>query len=631
MADPATDLDPDQLVAVTAPADGRPLRILAGPGAGKTRVLTRRIAHHALDGAIDPRHVMAVTFTRKAATELRDRLVALGVRDVGAVGTFHGLAFQLVRRHRLDHDRSPPTITASSTRFLRAVAGDVPLDVLRAELAWTRRSGIDPGRYGQAAAVAKRSPPGGVRGVAEALAEFQRRKRRAGVLDFDDLIVECADLLRQDGRFAEATRWRFRYLFVDEFQDLNAAQFGLLQAWLGDRRDLCVVGDADQAIYGWNGADARYLVEFERFWPDARTIALTANHRCPPRLAAAAAAVLGRSVESGPDLPGPAPTITDYADARAEAEGVVAAVRRLRPVGGRWRNVAVLARTNDQLELIATALTDHAVPYRIRTRATDLRSPEVQRVLDVLTTHVGDLRSIVDELWHELGPDHPGAVALSIAEQLLVDEPRARASELAGFVRGLRPGDLSGRTDAVELCTFHSAKGLEWPHVLVVGVEAGLVPLRDDDPEERRLLYVGMTRASRSLHLSWARTRTVDGRQVSRRPSPLLDVIVATATEPPPAAERDARAHLAAIRADTHLVPTAPDDQVVAELRGWRDRQARVAGVAAAAVASDRLLAELAASRPRDLDELASLTGWGVLRCRRFGPEVLTLVAAQAS
>jgi DNA helicase-2/ATP-dependent DNA helicase PcrA len=290
----------------------------------------------------------------------------------------------------------------------------------------------------------------------------------------------------------------------------------------------------------------------------------------------------------------------------------------------------VLARTNEQLELIGTALTDHAVPYRIRTRATDLRSPEVQRVLDLLIAHTGDLRSLVDELWDELGPDHPGAVALSIAEQLLVDDPRARSSELAGFVRSLRPGDLSGRTDAVELCTFHSAKGLEWPHVLIVGVEAGLVPLREDDPEERRLLYVGMTRASRTMHLSWARARTVDGRQMARRRSALLDAVIATAIEPAPVAEGDARERLAAIRADTRLVQVSADD-VVAELRGWRDRQARAAGVAAAAVASDRLLAELAASRPTDLDELASLTGWGVLRCRRFGPEVLTLVAAQAS
>jgi DNA helicase-2/ATP-dependent DNA helicase PcrA len=325
------------------------------------------------------------------------------------------------------------------------------------------------------------------------------------------------------------------------------------------------------------------------------------------------------------------PTITDNADARAEAEGVVATVRRLRPVGGRWGDVAVLARTNDQLELISTALTDHAVPFRIRTRATDLRSPEVQRVLDLLVAHDGDLRSLVDELWDELGPDHPGAVALSIAEQLLVDEPHARPSELAGFVRTLRPGDLSGRKDAVELCTFHSAKGLEWPHVLIVGVEAGLVPLRDDDPEERRLLYVGMTRASRSLHLSWARARTVEGRQVARRRSPLLDAVAAISREPEPVDHGDARERLAAIRADTRLVPESADDDVIADLRGWRDRQARAAGVAAAAVASDRLLAELATSRPTDLDELASLTGWGVLRCRRFGPEVLTLVAARAS
>lgn len=629
-------LDPDQVRAVTVEA--APLRILAGPGSGKTRVLTRRIAWRVHQGEVDPRHVLALTFTRKAATELRQRLTGIEIRDLGPVGTFHGVAYAQLRQRALDRGHNPPVV-GDAARLLADAAKRTHVDtrVLRRELGWLRRRGEAPTDYEALARSAGRRPAAGIDVVAEALRQFELAKRRAGLLDLDDLLTECTRLLRSEPGFAEIQRWRFRHVFVDEFQDVNAPQFALLRAWLGDRVDLCVVGDPDQAVYGWNGADSDYLEGFDRWWPLAATVTLGHNHRNPPSVAAAAGAALGRLSPPTGELAGAPATLAEFDDPGAEALGVARRLAELRDPGEPWSHLAVLARTNAQLDEIARALGRRRIPFRMRSRHALRASPAARMVLDRLTVKGIDLALAVEQLEQELeagGDADPGCqAALAAARELLDDDPRAQGQHLASWFRTLGPGDLITAGDAVDLCTFHGAKGLEWPHVVIVGLEDGLVPIRADDPEERRLLYVAMTRSLRTLHLTWCRTRpTADAgtqplpvpeQAPSRRPSPFLaDVaaVEATATASPP--ER-ARAALAGARATLGVDPDDRGNGAFDRLLTWRHAMARAAEVTDDAVASEADLQRVATHLPADLEALERLTGWGTIRCRRLGPGLL--------
>jgi DNA helicase II / ATP-dependent DNA helicase PcrA len=627
-------LDPDQRAAVTV--DAAPLRILAGPGSGKTRVLTRRIAWRALQGDVDPRRVLALTFTRKAARELRDRVSRLGVRDVGAVGTFHGVAYAQLRRRALDRGRPAPVV-ADATRLLGQAAGEVQVAVLRGELQWMRRRGAHPAHYRAEAEASGRSPAGGRDAVGAALGRFALLKQRAGMLDLDDLLAECTRLLEEDATFAEVQHWLFRHVFVDEFQDLNAAQFRLLEAWLGGRDDLCVVGDSDQAVYGWNGADASYLTGFLTRWPTATTLHLGHNHRNPPVLAAAAAAALGRVVADAGALDGQRPTLTEFSGPAAEAEGAARWAEQARAPGEPWRHLAVLARTNDQLSVVAAAMAHHDLPHRIRSSSGALASPAARVVLDRLHTR-SDLAEAVEEIEAEPGGPATGAeqraraAVLAAARELLAEDGTASGRDLSSWLRTVRPGDLGPYEDAVELCTFHGAKGLEWPHVAVIGLEDGLVPISGDDAEERRLLYVAMTRALRTLDLSWCRRREVGGRLTIRRPSPYLGDVAAAATADTVAADpRLARSALARTRAELGSGSAAglgaSSATTLERLLDWRRRTARAAKVSDEAVLAMADLQRLAAHAPADMEALAQLTGWGAVRCQRLGPGLLEALA----
>ena len=330
-------LDATQRDAVTSRA--APLAILAGAGSGKTRVLTRRIAWQAREGIVDPRHVLALTFTRKAAGELRTRLGRLGVEHAVTAGTFHAIALAQLRRRADDEQRTMPTLLERKVRLLvplvnvRGREAGLRAAELASEIEWAKARLVRPDGYERAVTLAARTPPRPAAEVADVYREYERQKRRRGLVDFDDLISGCADVLERDADFAAAQRWRFRHLFVDEFQDASPAQFRLLRAWLGDRSDLCVVGDGDQAIYGFAGADPTFLVRFtaqfppERF-PDVGVVRLGSNYRSTPQVVAAAGAVLGSSRRrtaqraARPDGPAPAsprttPTTTKRAASRA--------------------------------------------------------------------------------------------------------------------------------------------------------------------------------------------------------------------------------------------------------------------------------------------------------------------------
>jgi DNA helicase-2/ATP-dependent DNA helicase PcrA len=406
------------------------------------------------------------------------------------------LALTLLRRHALDGGRPAPVVAEHRFRIVNAIIGDpAAAAAMDTEIGWAKAHCLTPGTYAEAALGAGRA--GRMMGMTvdqaeEAFASYELALRRRRSLDLDDILVHSADLLEGDRAFAEGTRWRYRHLSVDEFQDVNPAQFRLLRALLGSGNDLCVVGDPNQAIYGWNGADPSLLARLPEAMPGMEVVRLDENHRSTPQVVAAATAGLGRSSAAPPrsvTADGPMPVVTAYDDEGAEAAGVVSLLLDRSEDGRPWSDHAVLARTHDQLSTMGQALAGAGIPYRI--------AP---------------------------GPESPTG-------QIRTDGGTGGRSRPPAGRRGTGPGLTAAADDAVELATFHRAKGLEWASVHVVGLEEGYVPIvhaesAEARDEERRLLYVALTRASLHLHCSWARARRMgNGRRMERQPSPWLAAV----------------------------------------------------------------------------------------------------------
>ena len=561
------DLDEHQREAVTT--DAAPLAIVAGPGAGKTRVLTRRIAWQVRTGRADARHVLAVTFTRKAAGELVDRLDDLGVDGVTA-GTVHAVALAQLRRRADQQGRAAPGLLTRKARLLVPMLDTSGSEAalaaaeLASEIEWSKARLITPDTYAEAVARGGRITPRPAPEVAEIFARYEREKRRRRLVDFDDLLWICADALERDPEFAATQRWRFRHLFVDEFQDVSRAQLRLIRAWLGDRNELCVVGDPDQAIYGFAGAEPAHLGEFTSRFRTGRVVRLEHNYRSSAQVLAAAEALLADGGTARPRRhtargPGPEPTIRAFDTDEEEARGVATALSAARGAGEPWSSIAVLYRTNAQSVLFEEAFTRAGIPYRVRGDARFLERPEVRATLDGLRTSARNapgtpFTHLVADVEGELEGDpssgtegdvgadsgtsrsgvpaerreHVEALARLAREYLTLEgEPGSVDGFLAYLTTALRGEAPAGGGDAVELLTFHRAKGLEFRAVFVTGLERGLVPIAHAEgpaarAEERRLLYVALTRAEHTLHLSYARQRTLGSRTVSRAPSPWI-------------------------------------------------------------------------------------------------------------
>ena len=670
-------LDPAQRAAVTSSA--APLCILAAAGSGKTRVLTRRIAWRLAAGEAQPAHVLALTFTRKAAGEMSERLRGLGIRDQVAAGTFHSVAYAQLRRRWADEGRQPPALLERKARLLaqllprhRARAEVQPAD-LAGEIEWAKARMILPSAYATEAEGAGRRPPLAPSAMAELYDRYEEEKRRRGLVDFDDLLGLCAAAIEADPGFAAAQRWRFRHLFVDEFQDVNPAQFRLLSAWLGEARDLCVVGDPRQAIYSWNGADPTLLTRFPERFPGAEVVSLEENYRSTPQVLAVAAAVLGGE-GLRPNRPdGPVPEVIGFGSDAEEARGVARLVRQARRPGGRWSEVAVLARTNAQLPLLERALRTLQVPCRVAGGGRFLDQPEIRAALRILdgaapgqgfVSSLGELSGSFDE-WDDgaaPGPADGSAVEerrLQVAnlvelgrEYAVVDRLPSAAGFRAWLTASLAEGPGDTGADAVTLATFHRAKGLEWPSVFLVGLERGLVPIgRAASPaaeaEERRLLYVAVTRATRQLVCSWAERRSFGGKSMGRTASPYLDAMERTCLEMAgrsqagdhptrrreqgAAGVRSARARLERVPARTlrpaDELEARADPEVMTALRQWRAATARASGVPAYVIFHDSTLAALAAARPQTPEQLLGLPGLGPVKVSRYGPDLLALLA----
>ena len=547
----------EQSDAVTTRAS--PMCIIAGAGSGKTRVLTRRIAWQASQGKADPRRTLAVTFTRRAARELRARLRGLGLNDEVRAGTFHAVALAQLRRHAADSGRRPPRILENPGGLiaeLRPKADRAAVAGIVNEIGWCRARLVIPEEYTAEARAAGRRPPWGrADGFAQLYADYESTKRRRRVLDFDDVLSRSLELMAAEPKHAAAHRWLHQHVLVDEFQDINPLQFALLRSWLGPDSTLVVVGDPDQAIYGWNGADPGLIDAVGEHLPGCAVLHMRTNFRSTPEVLAAAGRLLGRSPQPAVRPPGDEPTVT-VCDGSDEASVLARAVRHRHRPGSRWRRQAVLARTNAQLEPLRRALLHHGIPVAAPSERSLIRKPEIATLLRTWPADAS-LASCVAEAVRELrdiesatAPPAGTTVGDTPEAQVTVgDTPEARAtveaflefandhlildpdSTVAAFRTALRADDRAAApSDGVDLMTFHAAKGLEWPVVHIVGMEDGYVPIAHARTaaalaEERRLLHVAVTRAEQELHLLWCDRRDLGGDRADREPSPWLEMI----------------------------------------------------------------------------------------------------------
>ncbi len=485
---------------------------------------------------------------------------------------------------------------------------------------------------------------------------YEREKSRQNRIDFDDLLLWTGDLLEQDEDAAATVRARKRWFSVDEYQDTNPLQQRLLELWLGpDGRDLCVVGDEDQTIYTFTGATSTFLTSFADRWPDARVLPLVRNYRSTPQvleLANRLIAAEGRAKRLVPTRPdGPLPTISKHRDAARELAAMATWIRARIDEGTAPGEIAVLVRMNAQLAPVEEQLTLAGVAYQVRGMRFYDR-PEVRAAVIGLRRPAIDARGIelaaavrarwADALGWEADATPDGDEArerqasldtlVAIVDGLVAADPAADVTAVIGDLEARAAHERAGSSDGVNLLTYHRAKGLEWDAVFLPSLEEGILPIRqakDDDAalaEERRLLYVGITRARAQLALSWAERRETRGRESKREPSRfLLDLRPRPGTrirQLPPTGQA------AELETRTRTRPGASGDPIFEALRGWRTAKARALATPPYVVAHDATLAAIAEARPRSLAALRRVKGMGPAKIETYGDEILGVLEA---
>jgi DNA helicase-2/ATP-dependent DNA helicase PcrA len=616
--DPLDGLNPEQRRA--AEAVRGPVCILAGAGSGKTTTITRRVAQQVASGAFGPTQIMAVTFTDKAAGELRARLAALGVQRVRA-GTFHSAALRQLRHF------APETvgkILPSKALMLRQIANGLPAPFrfrpagdLATEIEWAKNRRISPARY--RAEAERREPPIPADLMHRVYRDYEQRKAAEGALDFEDLLELTVQLFERDPHACETFRAQYRAFTVDEYQDVNLLQQELLEHWLGNRDDLCVVGDDYQSIYAFTGAGPEHLLDVPRRYPNALVVRLEENYRSTPQVLELANRLVpklgGAEKVLRPTLAdGPEPVVRAYATPEAEGRDLVAAIRALAvPL----EEVAILCRTNARLTDFEELLHDAHIPFQ---GASLLQRDAARRIVRRLERLAGvDAEEAVRAAAVEAGwlpqlPDKLGDRELVRQTDLgrLVALAEVFDGDAVEFVEDLRrrfdPGGDSAM--GVHLLTLHRAKGLEFEAVFLPRLEEKELPSRQartatEIAEERRLLYVGMTRAKQLLWLTWSGT-------ASRFLADLGVVGSKPVGDPKPAKGK--------------FVPTPGSDGLYHELAVWRRARAEKDEVPPYVVFDNKTLDAIARTRPQTLRDLSALPGVGPVKLERYGDAVLALV-----
>ncbi|MGW2228204.1 ATP-dependent DNA helicase UvrD2 [Streptomyces formicae] len=704
-------LDPEQREVATA-LHG-PVCVLAGAGTGKTRAITHRIAYGVRAGILQPASVLAVTFTARAAGEMRGRLRQLGASGVQA-RTFHSAALrQLQFFWPKAVGGSLPRIVDRKIKLVAdaAAACRIRLDRnelrdLTSEIEWSKVTQTVPADYAAAAAKSGRDVPRDPAEISQLYAAYEDLKRDRAVIDFEDVLLLTVGILQDRHDIAEQIRSQYQHFVVDEYQDVSPLQQRLLELWLGERDSLCVVGDASQTIYSFTGATPDHLLNFRTRHPGATVVKLVRDYRSTPQVVHLANGLLsqarGRAADHRLELisqrdPGAEPVYVEYADEPAEAEGAARRIRALLTDGVPASEIAVLFRTNSQSEIYEQALADAGVPYQLRGAERFFERTEVREAgaalrgaarfggNDALLDDVVDLPSQVRAVlstkgWTNQPPAGSGAARdrweslaalVRLAEDFARAKPEATLADLVAELDERANAQHAPTVEGVTLASLHAAKGLEWDAVFLVGLAEGMMPItyaKTDEQieEERRLLYVGVTRARVHLSLSWALSRSPGGRP-NRRPSRFMDGLrpgsgagaaARAAGGGPGGVERGSGGEGAGALAGRRQrksrtparcrvcgrtlteagemklmrcedCPSDMDEGLYERLREWRSEQASRLGQPAYCVFTDKTLIAIAEAVPDDEGELARIPGVGVRKFHRFGADVLAICAGQ--
>ncbi|ROS31363.1 ATP-dependent helicase [Cellulomonas sp. PhB150] len=651
-------LDPEQRAVATALRG--PVCVLAGAGTGKTRAITHRIAYGIAAGIYKPGNVLAVTFTARAAGEMRTRLRALGAGGVQA-RTFHAAALrQLGFFWPKVVGGAPPRIleqkaqlVAEAARRVGIAADRTSIRDLASEIEWAKVSLVVADEYAKAAAAIDRVVPGGndAQAVARLMTAYEEVKDERAVIDFEDVLLLLAAMLAERRDVADEVRGQYRHFVVDEYQDVSPLQQYLLDQWLGGRQELCVVGDPSQTIYSFAGATPHHLTSFAKNHPGAEVVRLVRDYRSTPQVVSLANRVIDATRHAGGPTPlelraqrpdGPEVRYATYDDDDSEAIAIARAAARLVADGTRPSEIAILYRTNAQSEAFEEALASAGIGYQVRggerffarrdvrdalvllrggARAADPDQPMPDAVRDILvsahwTPEPPPTRGAARERWDAL------QALVALADEMALANPATTVAEYVAELAERASAQHAPTVEGVTLASLHAAKGLEWDAVFLAGLSEGLLPTAlADTPaavaEERRLLYVGVTRAREHLQLSWARSRMPGGR-ASRSMSRFLVPLWPGTSRPQPHVPRE-------VSDD----PTAR--RIADRLTTWREEQARQTGVTPARVLTTTALEAIAARRPATLEELARLRGVGQQTLATVGDRILEVVADAAA
>ena len=679
------DLDDDQ--RAVALATSGPVVVYAGAGAGKTRAITHRIAHAVASGEHDASRSLAVTFTTKAAGELRSRLAQLGARQVTA-STFHAAALRQLRHFWPTVIGGEPwQVQASKARLVAEATSRVGVSTnssmlrdLAAEIEWAKVRELTPIGYSAAVLAEGRTPPIDARELADVWSAYEDLKQQRAVIDFEDVLLLTVGLLADRPDIAAQVHQRYRWFTVDEFQDVNPVQNRLLGLWLGGRDDICVVGDAAQTIYTFAGADARFLREFPKVWPNATVVTLARTYRCSPEIAAVANRVLvgtPNALQLRSQQPsGERPVVLDFDDEAAEAEGVARRIAEWMTAGAAPREIAILYRTNAQSEAFENALAERGIAYSMRGSERFFDRGETRRAITLLRGQavgnsgadvVSTVRDVVSGLgWNEQAPPTGAATRevweaylalVTMAQDLVAARSDATLADLVALLDQRAEQQHAPTIDGVTLASLHSAKGLEWSYVVLAGCSEGMLPLVYAEgveaiDEERRLFYVGITRASRVLVCTWARARAA-GSRGNRQPLRFLTAIGQPlnargsggstvkrgAAKPERKRSGPARCRVCGTALVTGLertlgrcegCPADLDAAMYEALVAWRLEESKRRAVPAYVIFTDATLQAIAEQRPTSAPELLRVSGVGARKLDMYGDTLIAMLTGAA-